>query len=119
MDELTLYTRKERENLAKATVGLRGIWAAKIWIVLPALFALPMIWLFGEEDYIAPIVYALWIWCLRLGLRFYRTGSVGSVRKSMGLHTIIWSAFFAVMTFVWTLAILVDGNWRWVAPSWW
>ena len=118
MEKLTLQTQKEGKDLARGTVGLRGIWAAKIWISLPVLVALPVIWLFGEGDYIAPVVCALWIFCLRLGLRFYRTGSVGSVRKSMGLHTIIWATFFAILTFAWTMAILVDGNWRWAAPSW-
>jgi len=24
-----------------------------------------------------------------------------------------------MLTFAWTVAILVDGNWRWAAPSWW
>ena len=119
MNEFTPHTEKTDESLAKATVGLRGIWAAKLWIVLPVFVALPLMWLFGEGDYIVPILCGLWLSCVWLGFRFYRTGSIGSVRKSMGLHTIIWSAFLALVTFAGTLAILIDGNWRWTAPAWW
>jgi hypothetical protein len=119
MDDLTPHQPSLRHNLAGATVGIRGLWAAKLWIMLPVLVALPVMWLFGEGDYIAPILCALWVGCFWLGLRFYRSSEVGTFRQSMGLHTIVWSALFALMTFAWTVAILVDGNWRWVAPRWW
>jgi hypothetical protein len=119
MDELQPYQRGLHENVAGATVGLRGLWAAKLWIVLPVIIALPVMWLFGEGDYIVPILCALWLGCLRLGLKFYRSGDVGTVRKSMGLHTMVWSALLALMTFALTVAIAADGNWRWVAPERW
>ena len=108
-----------RENIAEATVGLRGIWAAKLWIVLPVLISLPLMWLLGEGDYIVPILCILWVGCVFVGLRFYRSGEVGTVRRSMGMHTIVWSALLAVMTLALTVSLVAVGTWRWAAPEWW
>ena len=101
-----------RDDALNATVGIRGLWAAKLWIVLPVVISLPVIWVFGEGDYIAPVLSALWLGCLIVGLRTYRSSAVGTVRHSMGLHTIVWSTIFALMTLVWTVVLAVGGAWR-------
>lgn len=118
MSEITPHQQRLRENAREAMVGFRGLWAAKLWIVLPVVISLLIMWAFGEGDYIAPIMFTLWIGCLILGLRFYRSGAPKTVRRSMGLHTIVWSIFFALMTFAWTVALIVGGTWRWTPPHW-
>jgi len=50
-------------------VTLKGIYLAKLWIVAPALVALPVMWLFGEGDYIVPILGILWALCFLRGQR--------------------------------------------------
>ena len=110
---------RPRSDISQATVGLRGIWAAKLWIVLPAAISIPVMWIFGEGDYIVPFLCISWAGCFVLGQRFYKASAVGTVRESIGLHTMVWSAIFALMTLVWTLALVVDGNWRWTTPGWW
>jgi hypothetical protein len=50
----------------QSLVSVAGIWAAKIWIVLPALVSLPIMWLFGEGDYIVPVWGLLWMACFSL-----------------------------------------------------
>jgi hypothetical protein len=65
-------------------VTIKGMWAAKIWIVLPALIGLLIMWAFGEGDYIVPVWAALWAMCFVAGIRIRAGAARGTVRRSQG-----------------------------------
>jgi hypothetical protein len=94
-------------------VTLAGIWAAKIWIVLPALVALPIMWLLGEGDYIVPVMGLLWVGCFFVGQRIRTSALIGSVERSQGFHVSVWSFILAAMMFVLTAIFIADGSWHW------
>lgn len=118
MSETPPYKNDLITNTYGTAVGLRGLWAAKLWIVFPAIASLPFLWIFGEGDYVVPILSMLWMGCFILGMHFYRSGAAGTVRRSMGLHTAVWSAFLAFVMLVWTIALVIGGTWRWTPPNW-
>jgi len=112
MSEKNPDRQYQRKNASDAMVGLIGFCAAKLWILLPVVVSLLLMWVFGEGNYVAPVLCILWVGCVFLGLRFYRSSTAGTVRQSMGIHTIVWSLILAVMTFAWTIALVVGGVWR-------
>jgi hypothetical protein len=74
---------------------------------------------FGEGDYIVPVLAILEIGCVVLGLHFYRTGSAKTLRRSTGLYTVICSTFLALIMIALTASFAIGGAWRWSPPAWW
>lgn len=106
----TIFTSGSANSLA-------GVWAAKFWIVLPALLALPMVMLFGEGDYLAPILGALWFCAFLYGRRVRQGAEKGSVRAAQGLQIVIWSLPLSAMLLLYSISLALEGGWRWSPPS--
>lgn len=98
-------------------VTLKGIYLAKLWIIAPALIALPVMWLFGEGDYIAPILGLAWALCFLKGLRIRANAPPNSVERSRGFHICLWSFILAAIMAILTISFVVGGVWRWKPPT--
>lgn len=96
---------------------LKGIYLAKFWIVAPALIALPVMWLFGEGDYIVPILGVLWALCFLRGLRIRANAPLNSVERSRGFQISLWSFILAATMATLTIAFVAGGIWRWKPPT--
>lgn len=113
----------QTELLGKTRIGrssfvtLKGIYLAKLWIVAPALIALPVMWLFGEGDYVVPILGVLWALCFLRGLRIRANAPLNSVERSQGFHISLWSFILAAVMATLTVSFVVGGIWRWKPPA--
>jgi hypothetical protein len=104
------------EQTAPAFVTIKGMWAAKIWIVLPALIGLPIMWAFGEGDYIVPIWAVLWSGCFVIGLSIRARAAKGTVRRSQGFWVSFWSFWLALLMIVMTAMVISENDWKWCPP---
>ena len=98
---------------------LQGMWAAKPLIALPAFTALPILFAFGEGDYIVPIMGFLWTLCALYGNRLRLDAKPGSSSRFKGFWVSLWSIIIALTMFVLTAVFIADGLWRWKPPAWW
>lgn len=98
-------------------VTLKGMYLAKLWIIAPAFVALPVMWLFGEGDYIVPILGVLWTLCFLRGRRIRANAPLNSVERSRGFHISLWSFILAAMMAVLTVSFVAGGIWRWKPPA--
>lgn len=113
MREDTPFQAVLRKNASEDIARLKGMWAAKIWIVLPTIISLPILLLFGEGDYIIPILALLWAIIFCVGIRIYRSAQIGTVRRSQGFWMSLWSLILAILMAAMAAIFAISGSWRW------
>lgn len=102
---------------APGLTAVKGMWAAKIWIILPALVALPIMWIFGEGDYIVPVLAVLWSTSFLIGLKIRANAPKGTVRRSQGFWVSLWSFCLALVTIALTILMISENEWRLCPPT--
>ena len=114
-----MLTNNEAEPLGGGGpfVTLKGMYLAKLWIIAPALIALPIMWAFGEGDYIVPIMCVAWALCFLRGIRVRKNAPLKSVERSRGFWISFWSFILAAIMMMLTISFVVDGEWRWKPPT--
>ncbi|HEX7752199.1 MAG TPA: hypothetical protein VF440_07320 [Novosphingobium sp.] len=98
-------------------VTIKGMWAAKIWVVLPAVVGLLIMLAFGEGDYIVPIWAILWSACFVVGLRIRARAEKGTVRRSQGFWVSFWSFWLALLMIAMTIILVSENRWKWCSPK--
>lgn len=90
---------------------MRAYFAAKLWIVGPALLALLIMAIFGEGFYILPVMAVMWAATFIIGWRMRRAALPGTFRRAVGFWVCLWSAVLAVVMITVSLGMLGDGTW--------
>ncbi|MFC0588510.1 hypothetical protein ACFFF7_03705 [Novosphingobium aquiterrae] len=102
--------------VGSSLVTLKGLWLAKIWIVAPVLIALILMLIFGEGDYIVPVLAILWTTTFFIGNRIRVRNEPGTLQRSAGFHTSFWSFWLALLCFAMTIVLIAENDWRRCPP---
>ena len=88
---------------------MTGYMSAKIWIIAPALAALAIMFVFGEGDYIVPVLGILWFGISIYGWRLWRTAPAKSHVSARGFRIAFWSSILSLICLVLTTSLLLEG----------
>jgi hypothetical protein len=102
----------QRRRRQESTNRLAGLSTANLWVVVPALVSLPIMGIFGEGDYIVPVLGMLWAGLFVLGLRMRRSAPAGNVARSRSFWICLWSFILSGLMIVVTVAFIADGAWQ-------
>ena len=88
------------------------MYSAGLFIAIPALVVAGIGILFGEGDYLIPIMAILYACMFVFGNRMRRAELRGTVRRSRGFWIAIYSIMLSGMCIAMTLTFLLAGEWR-------
>jgi hypothetical protein len=101
--------QRDRQNRRS---NLTGLYLASPWLAVPALLSIPILILFGDGDYIIPVLGVMWLASLIYALRVRKLAAPGSVRRATAFWVAIWSLILVFIMFGMTVAFCVTGQWR-------
>ena len=88
------------------------MYGAGFYVGLAILPTLPIMWVFGEGDYILLIIAIIYAALLAFGIGKRRRSAARSIQRSLGMWIAIYSAIMCIGSLALALTFFFSGGWR-------
>lgn len=112
------WAKAQRLEREKTLAGVRGLFAANLFIWVPPLVSLVILHIFGEGAYLMPLMAIMWGILFFYGKRMRSLAAVGTFKRSQGFWVAFWSFILAAATLAVSAAYLSNGHWPYKPPEW-
>jgi len=104
------YQRQVGENAEADGRFVAGMYGAGLYVGLAILPTLPIMWVFGEGDYILLIIAIIYAALFVFGIEKRRRAAAQSIQRSLGIWIAIYSAMMCIGCLALALIFFFSGR---------